>query len=166
MKNTVNIFYSISLVMTSVFINTAAHAAIFKCVNKQGATYYNDKPCPVSNKETLMRAAKDPKGGYIPPKFVAEQQKVRKPGVLVGVSSKRNSGQNKNDSDSDSQVLAKNANQNANQSNSRGQSQASNSTKNSNAPSRTNAVNPKDLKNQVNKEDINTKTAVYRIEDY
>ena len=33
---------------------------IFKCTNIKGAVYYNDRPCPVTDKEKKMRAVKDP----------------------------------------------------------------------------------------------------------
>ena len=47
-----------------IVISSSAHATIFKCVNTQGAIYYNDKPCPKDNEETKIKATKDPKGGY------------------------------------------------------------------------------------------------------
>lgn len=51
-------FFSITSQMVS--------AEIFKCTNKQGAVFYNDKPCPKNDKEKKINAVKDPKNGYIP----------------------------------------------------------------------------------------------------
>lgn len=42
-----------------------AFAEIFKCTNEQGAVFYNDKPCPVKDKEKKFNSVKDPKNGYI-----------------------------------------------------------------------------------------------------
>lgn len=43
-----------------------SHAEIFKCTNKNGDIYYNDKPCPVLDKEKKMNHIEDIKNGYVP----------------------------------------------------------------------------------------------------
>lgn len=73
-------------------------AAIFKCVSAQGKTYYNDKVCPKSDKETQLKNVKDPKGGYIPPPLKAknidnENGNVSNK-VIVGEKSDRSLGSN------------------------------------------------------------------------
>ncbi len=52
-------------------------AGIYKCVDPQGVTVYLDKPCPVEDKETEMRAVKDPENGYKPP-LTMVQEPLRK----------------------------------------------------------------------------------------
>ena len=53
-----------------------AHAEIFKCTNKQGKVYYNDKPCPVESDEKKLQNEKDPVNGYVP-------QQAKQPGNVV-----------------------------------------------------------------------------------
>ncbi|WP_299876456.1 DUF4124 domain-containing protein [uncultured Cocleimonas sp.] len=74
----------------AILFTKTADAAIFKCVNEQGATFYNDKPCPKENVETKMKAVKAPKDPYIPQdiKTVNINNDVNANGVFVGVSSK------------------------------------------------------------------------------
>ena len=36
------------------------HAKIYKCENKEGKVYYNDKPCPKNLKESTFKNLKDP----------------------------------------------------------------------------------------------------------
>ncbi len=55
------IYLSFSLLTTQT-----ALATIFKCTDKQGAVFYNDKPCPVTDEETKLHSVKDPVNGYIP----------------------------------------------------------------------------------------------------
>lgn len=50
----------------NVTTSTTASAEIFKCTNKAGKVYYNDKPCPMNQKEKKIQASKDPVNGYIP----------------------------------------------------------------------------------------------------
>lgn len=70
-----------------IVIPEIAHATIFKCVNGQGATYYNDKPCPKNNEETELKATKDPKNGY---KFSdSEVEKESKEKTAIGASVKK-----------------------------------------------------------------------------
>jgi hypothetical protein len=44
----------------------SVNAEIFKCTNKKGNIYYNDKPCPIDNKEKIMQNEKDVLNGYVP----------------------------------------------------------------------------------------------------
>lgn len=46
------------LMSSSLFVTDQVQAEIFKCVNQQGAVYYNDKPCPVKDTETKIKNAK------------------------------------------------------------------------------------------------------------
>ncbi len=50
----------------SLFFIVSAQAEIFKCTNPSGAIYYNDKPCPVNDKQKTMKAEKDVVNGYQP----------------------------------------------------------------------------------------------------
>lgn len=43
------------------FYSGQAQAEVFKCVNIQGAVFYNDKPCPKKDKEIKIKIAKAPK---------------------------------------------------------------------------------------------------------
>jgi len=54
------------LTQTIFMLNTQAE--IFKCTNLKGAVYYNDKPCPINNKEQKIKAQKDVVNGYAPTK--------------------------------------------------------------------------------------------------
>ena len=78
-----------------------AQASIFKCVNQQGSVYYNDKPCPEKDKETQLKAIKDPKNGYIPKPFkeVIEEDGAIK-GVVVGKESLKKVDSKNNQKDS------------------------------------------------------------------
>ena len=79
-------YFSITLVTILLSVIQNADAAIYKCVNAEGKTYYNDKACPQSDKQTQLQNVKDPVGGYIPPAFVEdEKQKISK-GVVIGES--------------------------------------------------------------------------------
>ena len=65
-----------------------AQATIFKCVNQQGSVYYNDKPCPKKDKETELKAIKDPKNGYIPKLNMEKKKEVLAvKGIVVGKDS-------------------------------------------------------------------------------
>jgi len=82
-----NKFFHASILLLSGFMlaPNSAHANIFKCVNNKGAVYYNDKPCPKKDKETELKAVKDPKSRYIPtpyPKIKENTQKSK--GIVVG----------------------------------------------------------------------------------
>lgn len=55
------------LILTSfILVPSSVSAGIFKCTNKAGNIYYNDKPCPSNQKEKKIRAVKDPINGYVP----------------------------------------------------------------------------------------------------
>ena len=69
-----------------IVLPETAHATIFKCVNEQGATYYNDKPCPKNNEETKLKATKDPKNGYKFPGSKAKKENKEK--TVAGASVK------------------------------------------------------------------------------
>lgn len=53
-------------------ITPIVEAKIYKCVNIENKVFYNDKPCPILDKETKINAVKDPVGGYIPPALVLD----------------------------------------------------------------------------------------------
>lgn len=55
-----------------------AHAKIYKCENSDSEVFYIDKPCPVDDKETKIRAEKDVENGYKPPAMIKKTRKVKK----------------------------------------------------------------------------------------
>lgn len=61
-KKQFSVFMFGIVITTSLFVTNQAQAEIFKCVNQQGAVYYNDKPCPKKDTETQIKNTKDPKG--------------------------------------------------------------------------------------------------------
>lgn len=65
-----------------LLIAPIAEAKIYKCVNIDNKVFYNDKPCPVLDKETEINAVKDPLGGYIPPAFSLDE-KQKKSNLVV-----------------------------------------------------------------------------------
>jgi len=76
------------LVMSIIFLlPNLSYATIFKCINKKGETYYNDKPCPVNAKETKLKNIKDPKSRYIPKAFVEKKEAFVAKGIVVGKKS-------------------------------------------------------------------------------
>jgi len=62
------ILFTFSLFVPLMFVSEA-QATIYKCVNTKEEVYYNDKPCPLNNEESQIKAVKDPVGGYIPPEL-------------------------------------------------------------------------------------------------
>lgn len=78
------------LVLIPLFFIAEAQATIYKCVKKNADVYYNDKPCPVSDKESQLKSVKDPIGGYIPPKYVSKKEGVSSKGVVIGSTVKEN----------------------------------------------------------------------------
>lgn len=107
MKNKIKtVVYVAFLASSHLFVMGEASAAIYKCVNTKGAIYYNDKPCPINNAETRLKALKDPKGGYIPPAFVKDESKSKPAGIVVG-SESSNDIKNDQDKKQDSEQLAK-----------------------------------------------------------
>ena len=88
-RNYFKLLLSVFIVVTQVVIFTGtAQATIFKCDNTEGATFYNDKPCPKIDVETKLKAVKDPVGGYIPPKFEPDVVTSGSKGVLIGKDDK------------------------------------------------------------------------------
>ena len=57
---------------------TAASAEIFKCTNKAGKVFYNDKPCPSLDDEKKMRSEKDVVNGYVPPAITEDKKELKK----------------------------------------------------------------------------------------
>lgn len=53
-------------VFVQSIIMTPVEAEIFKCTNKTGDVYYNDKPCPIKDDEKKIRNEKDVLNGYTP----------------------------------------------------------------------------------------------------
>ena len=84
MKNKLNLFMFTLAFVVPLFMTVDAQATIYKCVNLNAEVYYNDKPCPLTDIESQIKAAKDPVGGYIPPAFVKDDEGVGTKGVLVG----------------------------------------------------------------------------------
>jgi len=85
-----NKLFHASTLIISVFMlaSNPVQANIFKCVNKQGSVYYNDKPCPEKDKETQLKAIKDPKNGYIPKPIMEKKEVVQATkGIVVGKDS-------------------------------------------------------------------------------
>lgn len=73
-----------------VLITSSAQASIYKCVNQQGAVYYNDKPCPIKNKETKLKAVKDPTNRDIipPPLEIKQEEGQAAKSVVIGKEAK------------------------------------------------------------------------------
>lgn len=57
----------LSVLLVQTVLLSSAHAEIFKCTNKEGKVFYNDKPCPSLDDEKKMRSEKDVVNGYVPP---------------------------------------------------------------------------------------------------
>ncbi len=62
---------------------TSVNAEIFKCTNKAGKVFYNDKPCPSLDDEKKMRSEKDVVNGYIPPVLKEKKESLKKSNNLV-----------------------------------------------------------------------------------
>lgn len=86
-----NKFHIFGLLLGFMITSYPVHANIYKCVNKKGAIYYNDKPCPKKDKEIELKAVKDPKSRYIP-KHIAEKKDVvsSNKGIIVGEGISKN----------------------------------------------------------------------------
>jgi len=76
----------ITLLVISIFLlPNLSYATIYKCINKKGETYYNDKPCPVNAEETKLKNIKDPKSRYIPKPFIEKKEiNGENKGIVVG----------------------------------------------------------------------------------
>ena len=72
----------------------SVQAEIFKCTNTKGAVYYNDKPCPVVDKEKKMQSEKDVVNGYVPP-AIMDEIKQRRKGIEFGGGAIRFIGEGK-----------------------------------------------------------------------
>ncbi len=104
-----------SLVLSAhVFITEQANAEIFKCVNPKGVVFYNDKSCPKKDKETQIKAVKDPSNGYIPPAFVEQKEGKGNRGVVVGETSGRELISTKKEPSEDQQQANNNSSQRSN----------------------------------------------------
>lgn len=88
-KNIKIAIYVFVMVSVQFMFVQAAEAEIFKCENIQGKVFYNEKPCPVNEKETELKPVKDPKNGYIPPTLIEKKETVVKQGVIVGDEEQR-----------------------------------------------------------------------------
>lgn len=91
MNKTSFLINSALFVSITVFLPQLVQADIFKCVNQQGAVFYNDKPCPVEDKEIELLSVKDPKNGYISKlsKVKAEKEDGdRISGTVIGTGKK------------------------------------------------------------------------------
>ncbi len=65
------------LIILGLFSWATTQAEIFKCTNANGAVYYNDKPCPVKDKQKTMKAEKDVVNGYVPKIKVMNKPKTK-----------------------------------------------------------------------------------------
>ena len=134
-NKTNSIAFKLIMISSLFTVSGGAQATIYKCVNAQAEVYYNDKPCSVTTIERKLKSAKDPKGGYIPPKFVTEKEKESLPGVVVGkVTGRTIDKDNKDGSDNTSKGS------NTGGSNTAAQSQSSDSKKNSSQSSNASAT--------------------------
>jgi len=138
MKNKLSI--PLFIVMTLCHSQTA-FSAIFKCVNAQGKTYYNDRACPKNEKETQFRNIKDPKNGYVPPSLKSEHKAGSNNGVVVGsalerdlekeLNNKLDSGRSVKRSSSGASASTSSSNQNSPTSSTKQSIDSSNSNSNS-----------------------------------
>lgn len=78
------IWYILAVIAFTLSSGVNAQKGIFKCVNKEGATYYNDKPCPKQDEQTKFKAVKDPVNGYIPD--VSKDTQLARSEVIAGGS--------------------------------------------------------------------------------
>lgn len=84
-KNNKFCYASILFMLGFMLTPYPAQATIFKCVNQQDSVYYNDKPCPKKDKETQLKAIKDPKNGYIrKPNMEQKKEVLAAKGIVVG----------------------------------------------------------------------------------
>ncbi len=82
-SSSTTLFAITSVIALNLLIPSIASAGIFKCTNKAGKIFYNDKPCPTNHNEKKIKAVKDPKNGYIPAPIptvsaLSEEQAERK----------------------------------------------------------------------------------------
>lgn len=91
MNNKTLSFLSISFLAVSaqLLITEQVHAEIFKCVDVNAKVFYNDRPCPVKQIESKVKAVKDPENGYVPAVFVEQTRTKNAQGVAVGGASSK-----------------------------------------------------------------------------
>jgi hypothetical protein len=86
MKKTKKILVPGLVVMATILsqsvIMHSANAEIFKCTNKQGKVYYNDKPCPVESDEEKIQNEKDPSSGYAPSDSKLQKNQLKDSNML------------------------------------------------------------------------------------
>ncbi len=103
MKNkALRVIFVMFLASSFTVVSDDANATIYKCVDTEGKTYYNDKSCPKSENQTQLKNIKDPIGGYIPPAFKIDNEVKASNGVLVGKVAGR--GINKSSSNDDNEA--------------------------------------------------------------
>ncbi len=71
------------------------HAKIYKCENKGGKVYYNDKPCPKNQKESIIKNQKDPLNIPKRNNFVLQQGSIDETTEVSSVSVRKPSESNK-----------------------------------------------------------------------
>jgi len=67
----------IGVVLAQLMFMSNAQSEIFKCTNSKGGVYYNDKHCPVKDKEQELKAVKDVANGYTPPVLTTNKAPLR-----------------------------------------------------------------------------------------
>lgn len=78
------------------FLTGESQAQIYKCTNSNNKIVYNDKPCPVKDKEQEFNAVKDPVNGYIPPTYVElDSNQINENGVSINNTSLLNNSNGK-----------------------------------------------------------------------
>ncbi len=95
--HTYKVTLGILLLSHFLLFTGSVQAEIYKCVNAEGGTFYNDKPCPKTDEETKLKAAKDPKNGYIPPKFIPLEEGNGTKGIVIGKQSGKSSTDDEED---------------------------------------------------------------------
>jgi len=109
--------YLSPLMLAGLFliVPNLSHANIFKCINKKGDVYYNDKPCPVTDKETKLKNIKDPKSKYIPKPFIEKKEvDEENKGIVVGKELQTEVESNKKKKDNNNEKQATDTTNNGN----------------------------------------------------
>lgn len=78
------LFVTSGVLLVQSTIMSPAEAEIYKCTNKKGAIYYNDKPCPVEDAEKKIKNEKDVVDGYVPSAPVTNKSIDQGKGISVG----------------------------------------------------------------------------------
>jgi len=126
-----------SLTLVHLIFSATAQATIYKCINAKAEVYYNDKPCPLNDKESEIKAVKDPEGGYIPPEYVADPVDQSIESVFVGKEdtkkiNDRNLEERNSVKKSNGKIASDTANNNSSENNSYPSQSGSSSGQNSN----------------------------------